>query len=150
MGEIDLLSQPEQLAEVRSHSPFLISHIGQHLVMPALWEALEGEELIDFRRGWRATAAVDGGVRPSLRLTSPERTPIETHPRYVIAADGANSALRDAAGIAMKGPALANMGSVFFHAPGLFREGRTVRSLVGSITLGSVESSSRTPTTTTS
>ncbi|BBY66851.1 FAD-dependent monooxygenase [Mycolicibacterium helvum] len=123
LGEIDLLSQPEQLAEVRSHSPFLISHIGQHLVMPALWEALEGEELIDFRRGWRATAAVDGGVRPSLRLTSPERTPIETHPRYVIAADGANSALRDAAGIAMKGPALANMGSVFFHAPGLFREG---------------------------
>ena len=124
LGEIDLLSEREQLAEVRSHSPFLISHIGQHLVMPALWEALDGEELIDFRRGWRATTAVvDGEPTSSLRLTSPEQTPIETHARFVIAADGANSALRDAAGIAMKGPVLANMGSVFFHAPGLFPDG---------------------------
>ena len=37
IGEIDLLSQPDRLDEVRSHSPYLISHIGQHLLMPVLW-----------------------------------------------------------------------------------------------------------------
>lgn len=54
LGEIDLLSEPERLAEVRGHSPFLISHIGQHLLMPALWAALDEDPLIDFRRGCRA------------------------------------------------------------------------------------------------
>lgn len=51
LGEIDLLSQPDRLAEVRTHSPYLISHIGQHLLMPVLWDALDNEDLIDFRRG---------------------------------------------------------------------------------------------------
>jgi 2,4-dichlorophenol 6-monooxygenase len=50
IGEIDLLSQPDRLAEVRSHSSYLISHIGQHLLMPLLWQALEREPLVDFRR----------------------------------------------------------------------------------------------------
>jgi 2-polyprenyl-6-methoxyphenol hydroxylase-like FAD-dependent oxidoreductase len=118
LGEIDLLSEPERLADVRSHSPFLISHIGQHLLMPALWEALDAEALVDFRRGWRADMATD-----TLTLQAPGAAPVTATPRYVIAADGANSALRDAAGIAMNGPVLANMGSVFFHAPNLYPDG---------------------------
>jgi 2,4-dichlorophenol 6-monooxygenase len=118
LGEIDLLSEPDRLAEVRAHSPFLISHVGQHLLMPAMWEALDDEELIDFRRGWRADMVDD-----VLTLQLPGQPPSTETPRYVIAADGANSALRDAAGIAMHGPVLANMGSVFFHAPNLYPEG---------------------------
>lgn len=118
LGEIDLLSQPDRLAEVRGHSPFLISHIGQHLLMPALWEALDDEELIDFRRGWRAD--MDAGT---FTLRPPAAAPTTEAPQYVIAADGASSALRDAAGIAMNGPVLANMGSVFFHAPNLYQVG---------------------------
>lgn len=118
LGEIDLLSEPEQLAEVRSHSPFLISHIGQHLLMPALWKALEGEALIDFRRGWHAVMTAD-----QLSLQSPDAMPQNETPRYIIAADGANSSLREAADIAMTGPVLANMGSVFFHAPELYADG---------------------------
>ena len=118
LGEIDLLSEPDRLAEVRGHSPFLISHIGQHLLMPALWHALDNEELIDFRRGCRAD--MDAGT---VTLQSPGAAPTAESPRYVIAADGANSALRDAAGIAMDGPVLANMGSVFFHAPDLYPDG---------------------------
>ncbi len=125
LGEIDLLSIPEQLAEVRAHSPFLISHIGQHLVMPALWDALDGEELIDFRRGWRASMASVDETAPTLRLTPPGSAAIDVVPRFVIAADGANSALREAAGIEMEGPVLANMGSVFFHAPGLYPDGQS-------------------------
>jgi len=119
LGEIDLLSEPDRLAEVRGHSPFLISHIGQHLLMPALWEALDDEELVDFRRGCHAD--VDTG---SVTLRPLEAAPTAESPRFVIAADGANSSLRDAAGIAMDGPILANMGSVFFHAPDLYPDGR--------------------------
>ncbi|OAN38985.1 FAD-dependent monooxygenase [Mycolicibacterium iranicum] len=118
IGEIDLLSQPERLEEVRRHSPYLISHIGQHLLMPALWEALESQQLIDFRRTCRAEM-----TGTSLILRSPGNPPTQLVPRFVIAADGANSTLRDAAGIAMTGPVLANMGSVFFHAPGLYPQG---------------------------
>jgi 2,4-dichlorophenol 6-monooxygenase len=118
IGEIDLLSQPDRLAEVRTHSPHLISHIGQHLLMPVLWKALEDEPLIEFRRGRRAELA---GRR--LILRSADSEPVVILPRFVVAADGANSGLRDAAGIAMTGPVLANMGSVFFHAPELYPNG---------------------------
>ncbi|MCG7597553.1 FAD-dependent monooxygenase [Mycobacterium sp. PSTR-4-N] len=118
IGEIDLLSQPDRLAEVRTHSRHLISHIGQHLLMPALWNAVEHEPLVDFRRGCHAEIL---GNRVVLR--SDERDPDVVVPRFVVAADGANSGLRDAAGITMSGPVLANMGSVFFHAPGLYPEG---------------------------
>lgn len=118
LGEIDLLSQPERLAEVRRHSPYLISHIGQHLLMPVLWKALEAESLVDLRRGWRADP-----VGAELTLRSPGTKPAAVSPRFVVAADGANSTLRDAAGIAMTGPVLANMGSVFFHAPQLYPDG---------------------------
>jgi len=118
LGEIDLLSQPDRLAEVRTHSPYLISHIGQHLLMPVLWDALDDEALIDFRRG--CCAEMDG-ERLILRSTGSEPTVVS--PRYIVAADGANSTLRDAAGIAMQGPVLANMGSVFFHSPGMYPDG---------------------------
>lgn len=118
LGEIDLLSQPDRLAEVRTHSAYLISHIGQHLLMPLLWDALENEALIDFRRG--CCAEMDG---ERLTLRSAGSQPTVVSPRYIIAADGANSTLRDAAGITMQGPVLANMGSVFFHAPGMYPDG---------------------------
>ncbi|MEN4476303.1 FAD-dependent monooxygenase [Mycolicibacterium cosmeticum] len=118
IGEIDLLSQPDRLAEVRTHSSFLISHIGQHLLMPELWKALEREPLVDFRRGWHADL-----IDERLTLRSQGSDPVVVSPRFIVAADGANSRLRDAAGIAMTGPVLANMGSVFFHAPGLYPDG---------------------------
>jgi 2-polyprenyl-6-methoxyphenol hydroxylase-like FAD-dependent oxidoreductase len=118
IGEIDLLSQPDRLDEVRSHSAYLISHIGQHLLMPVLWDALEHEPRVDFRRGWRADRYDE-----KLTLRSSGIEPITLSPRFVIAADGANSTLRDAAGITMAGPVLANMGSVFFHAPRLYPDG---------------------------
>lgn len=118
IGEIDLLSQPDRLAEVRSHSRHLISHIGQHLLMPKLWDAVDNEPLVDFRRGYRAEIL---GSRVLLRSQGSEDDAVV--PRFVIAADGANSTLRDTAGITMTGPQLAHMGSVFFHAPGLYPEG---------------------------
>ena len=120
LGEIDVASDPELEARLRSYSPFLISHIGQHLLMPVLWKALEREPLVEFRRGTSVGRVCE----------TPGGTVVDIHPRlgpverlcarYVVAADGANSVLRERAGIGMQGEVLAHIASVFFHAPRLF------------------------------
>jgi len=117
LGEIDLLrDNPERVEAVRSHSPYLISHIGQHLLMPVLWEALEEEPLVDFRTGVNVTG-VQRGV-DSVRVSSADHGSFEGP--WAVAADGANSSLRQAAGVGLQGTTLARMGSVFFHAPRVF------------------------------
>jgi 2,4-dichlorophenol 6-monooxygenase len=127
LGEIDLLSDREQVDRIQGHSPFLISHIGQHLLMPILWDALEQEPLIDFRRGSSFQDVIVDGPRVTVHASGPQATDTEIVSRYVIGADGANSRVRDALGIQMRGSVLANMGSVFFHAE-LF--GETSRPLL--------------------
>ncbi|MGU3293214.1 FAD-dependent monooxygenase [Williamsia sp. M5A3_1d] len=119
LGEIDLASRPEQLARVTSHSDFLISHVGQHQLMPVLWSALDREPLIDFQRATRVVAVDHDADSVVATMSTGERVTA----RYVVGADGANSELREAAGIDMTGPVLARMGSAFFRAPGLYRAG---------------------------
>ncbi|OZE02576.1 hypothetical protein CH249_11320 [Rhodococcus sp. 05-2255-3B1] len=119
IGSIDLLSDPERKAIVESQSPFLVSHIGQHLLMPALWNALDAEPLIEFRRGC-AVESVDtdsSGARVRGRCASGVA---EIEAEYVLACDGANSATRDGTGVGLTGPVLANMGSAFFTSKTLF------------------------------
>lgn len=112
-----MTSDAELVARLKSYSPFLISHVGQHLLMPVLWAALEREPLVDFRRGTsveRVRETSDGivvDIQPRLGLSD------RVAARYVVAADGANSVLREHAGIGMTGKILARIGSVFFHAP---------------------------------
>lgn len=120
LGELSLLMYPDRVREQLEFSPFRVSHLGQHLLTPLLWEAVEKEKLIDFRKGWRANIVGQG-----IHLSKSGQPTAELTPRYIVAADGANSKLRDAAGIGMEGPVLANMGSVFFHAPGLCTPGAT-------------------------
>jgi 2,4-dichlorophenol 6-monooxygenase len=117
IGSIDLLSDPERKAIVESQSPFMVSHIGQHILMPVLWDAIEAEPLVDFRRGVDVRSvdpAVDGVLVTATGHSS------EIRAQYVLACDGANSATRDAAGISLSGPVLANMGSAFFTSKTLF------------------------------
>jgi 2,4-dichlorophenol 6-monooxygenase len=117
LGEIDLVrDDPKRVEMIRSHSPYLISHIGQHLLMPVLWEALEDEPLVDLRRGVNVTDVKCGA--DSVRITTLGHGAFEGS--WAIAADGANSSARQAAGVTMEGKTLARMGSVFFHAPSLF------------------------------
>jgi 2,4-dichlorophenol 6-monooxygenase len=119
LGEIDLLADRDQVARVLTHSPFLISHIGQHLLMPVLWAALDREPLVDFRRGASVSAVQVGSDRVVARVQQHGR--VQTlESAYAVAADGANSAVRETARIPMRGKVLAHMGSVFFHASDLF------------------------------
>jgi len=118
LGEIDLLrDDPERVEMVRSHSPYLISHIGQHLLMPVLWEALEKEPLVDLRTGVNVTSIKHGA--DSVRVSTADHGD-SFEGSWAVAADGANSSLREAAGIGLEGKTLARMGSVFFQAPRLF------------------------------
>ena len=120
LGEIDVAADPELQERLRTYSPFLISHIGQHLLMPVFWAALEREPLVDFRRGTLVERVCETAGRMVVDIR-PRLGPVEClGARYVVAADGANSAVRDRAGIGMQGNILTHIGSVFFHAPRLF------------------------------
>lgn len=118
LGQIDLLSAPELVDEVQSHSRFLVSHIGQHRLMPVLWDAVDREPLIELRRGCVVTGLRQRSKGVVLRVDGDGGSDDLTAP-FLVGADGANSAVRDLLGIGMRGPVLAKMGSVFFHAPSL-------------------------------
>jgi 2,4-dichlorophenol 6-monooxygenase len=120
IGSIDLLSDPERKAVVESQSPYLVSHIGQHILMPALWDAVDAEPLIEFRRGVSVESVESNSDDARVAFRTVVGDTAEVRAPYVLACDGANSATRDAAGIALTGPVLANMGSAFFTSTTLF------------------------------
>jgi 2-polyprenyl-6-methoxyphenol hydroxylase-like FAD-dependent oxidoreductase len=119
IGSIDLLSDPDRKAVVESQSPYMVSHIGQHLLMPVLWNALDEDPLIDFRRGVTVLDVESTPEVARVRTRSGDDDG-ELTARYVLGCDGANSPVRDASGIDLDGPVLANMGSAFFTSHTLF------------------------------
>jgi 2,4-dichlorophenol 6-monooxygenase len=123
LGEIDVAADAELEARLRTYSPFLISHIGQHLLMPVFWSALEREPLVDFRRGTSVERVVESADGIAVDIGSQHRPLERLAAHYVVAADGASSGVRDQAGIGLQGDVLADIASVFFHAPGLFAAG---------------------------
>lgn len=120
LGEIDVAADPGLRERLRTYSPFLISHIGQHLLMPVFWAALEREPLVDFRRGTVVDQVREAAGRTVVDIRSGLGPVEHLGARYVVAADGANSTVREDAGIGMRGRILTHIGSVFFHAPRLF------------------------------
>ena len=129
LGEIDVAADADLVARLRSYSPFLISHIGQHLLMPVLWGALERQPLVDFRRGTSVERVCETSGRIVVDIHRRPGPVERVDTRYVVAADGANSVVRERAGIGMNGKILAQIASVFFHAPGLF-DAATTRPLL--------------------
>ncbi len=120
IGSIDLLSDPARKAVVESQSPYMVSHIGQHILMPALWNAVDAEPLIEFRRGVTVESVESNSADAHVAFRNVTGDVSDMQASYVLACDGANSATRDAAGISLTGPVLANMGSAFFTSTTLF------------------------------
>jgi len=84
-------------------TPFPLTNIPQPVFEAALFEAIAAEPLISFERGIACTDLEEnaGGVTATL-LGENGTSRLECS--YIIAADGANSRLREALGIAMEGP----------------------------------------------
>lgn len=114
LGCIDLLADTDRVERVKSFSPYRIAHVGQHLLMPILWRAVAAEPLITFYQGFRLSSFHDHGDAVTVDLTGPDGQTASLQSRWLIGADGANSLVREQLGIAMEGPVLANMASIFF------------------------------------
>lgn len=116
LGEIDLLDDPERVERVPGFSRYIVAHIGQHQLTPTLWSAVESEPAIRFMRGVQVRAVEDVSGQAVVYIVDSAGATRALRARYVAACDGAHSAVRTGLGIAMTGPVLANMASVFFHA----------------------------------
>ncbi|WP_200308718.1 FAD-dependent monooxygenase [Streptomyces adelaidensis] len=116
IGDIDLMADTDRIERIRSHSRFLISHIGQQQLMAVLWDALDADPLVNFRRGVPVRRVQTTPSGATVHAVALDGATEKISSRFVVAADGANSAVRDELGIAMRGPVLANMASVFFNA----------------------------------
>lgn len=116
LGEINLLEDADRVERVKGHSRFLISHVGQQRLMAVLWDAVEADPLVDFRRGVHVDRVTTTPSGASVRAIAAGGVGEEISSRFVVAADGSNSVVREQLGIAMRGPVLANMASVFFKS----------------------------------
>jgi 2-polyprenyl-6-methoxyphenol hydroxylase-like FAD-dependent oxidoreductase len=104
--DIGALPYERQDEAVRAVTPWPLINIEQPKFEAVLEDALVGDPAVDLRRGLEWTRAEQ---RPdSVISTLVERatgTEIRVRSRYLIAADGAGSPVREAAGIVMDGPA---------------------------------------------
>ena len=118
LGRVPLADLPDaQMDAIEAISPTRSAHLPQNVLEPLLWQHLRNSDRIDVRTGWRYHSHTDGadGVAVTVAdTTSGSRRTIQA--RYLIAADGAASAVRRALGIAMEGPILQNVISVLFSA----------------------------------
>jgi 2-polyprenyl-6-methoxyphenol hydroxylase-like FAD-dependent oxidoreductase len=118
LGRVPLADLPDaQMDAIESISPSRSAHLPQNVLEPLLWQHLRNSDHIDVRTGWRYHSHADGadGVAVTVAdTTSGSHRTIQA--RYLIAADGAASAVRHAVGIDMEGPILQNVISVLFSA----------------------------------
>ncbi|KAJ1401724.1 FAD-binding monooxygenase [Ochromonadaceae sp. CCMP2298] len=104
-----------------SSSPSNVAHLAQNRVEAALREELT--DLCDFHRGFKATRYTIGDqcsveATGSCPETSAQRRQLQC--RYLVAADGANSKLREHLGIPMEGlQSMQSLINVHFHCKGL-------------------------------
>jgi 2-polyprenyl-6-methoxyphenol hydroxylase-like FAD-dependent oxidoreductase len=115
-GHFSLVT-PERVAKMFAATPCPPANIPQHRferVLFAAATAAGGE--VRFDQAWESSDDVDGGVRSTVRdLRTGEPGEIES--RFVVACDGASSAVRREMGVAMEGPSVVEaFTSVHLHA----------------------------------
>ena len=121
LGRVPILEPtPEALDRLEGTSPTRAAHLPQNRLEKLLWSRLTADDpaslSIDFRPevAYQSHADDGGGVCVTLRDTR-RNEPITVHARYLVAADGAGSAVRKALGIEMDGPVLQHVLSVHFR-----------------------------------
>ncbi|RZL03932.1 MAG: FAD-dependent oxidoreductase [Rubrivivax sp.] len=116
LGGLNVLGDQRRVDEVLTHSHYHIAHIGQHQLMPALWTWVEKEPLISLVKGANVRAFTSSNVGVTVKVDHQDGSASTLEADWLVGADGANSAVREALGIELKGPVLAHMASVFFRA----------------------------------
>ena len=103
--EIGHLPFERQGEECFIFTPTPLRNLSQHRFEPILAEALGKRPEIDLRYGWQWESSVQDaeGVTSVVRSLETDET-VEVRSRYVIAADGAGSRVRQSLGIEMQGP----------------------------------------------
>lgn len=97
-------------------SPTRAANLSQHVLSRLLWDRLDACERVEFRRG---RTYLDHRERPGIvevRVGGPGGVDEIIAGRYLIAADGAGSAVRSSHGFEMPGPVLQHVISVHFSA----------------------------------
>ncbi|MEM8608431.1 MAG: FAD-dependent monooxygenase [Myxococcota bacterium] len=107
-GRIDLFEDPDCAAKYQRHvscrRPYLnLSQTELELVIRAHVEKSPLIELL-LEHTWESVAETDSGVVSQVRAVGSVEPPFEVSSKYLLGADGAASAVREALGIAMIGP----------------------------------------------
>lgn len=111
-----LPEEAEERDRYHAHSAQRALHLPQHRLEPILYEWIEREPNIEFLLGveWLGYEEAGECVISALRRT--DGSTLTRESRFLIGADGASSAVRQAAKIEMEGPAFEYLISVFFEA----------------------------------
>ena len=108
---------PENLNHVLSLSPTHTTQFPQHMLEPILWQAVEQQHTIDFKKNVRVVAVQHHGTEvTAVTLDQANGNKAAVCGDFLVACDGASSAVRRDLGIAMDGPTLQHMIGVHFHA----------------------------------
>jgi 2-polyprenyl-6-methoxyphenol hydroxylase-like FAD-dependent oxidoreductase len=107
---------PDNLNDILSVSPTHTVQFPQHMLEPLLWRRIEQEPGIDFKKNHRLVAVHREGAEVAA-LTTDQKTggQVLLRGNYLVACDGASSAVRRDLGIAMDGPILQHMIGIHFH-----------------------------------
>ncbi|HMF18459.1 MAG TPA: FAD-dependent monooxygenase [Gemmataceae bacterium] len=108
---------PENLNDILSLSPTHTVQFPQHMLEPMLWQRLERERGIEFKRNHRVVSVHRDGAEISA-ITMDQKTSARAIFRgsYLVACDGVSSAVRRDLEIPMDGPILQHMIGIHFHA----------------------------------
>jgi 2-polyprenyl-6-methoxyphenol hydroxylase-like FAD-dependent oxidoreductase len=118
LGRVPLADLPHaQIDAIESVSPTRSAHLPQNALEPLLWQALRNTARIDLRTGWQYSCHADGADGVSVTVTDVATGAYrKLAARYVIAADGSASTVRQALRVTMDGPVLQHLISVHFSA----------------------------------
>lgn len=100
-----------------SLSPTHTVQFPQHRLEPMLWQSVERQPLITFRKRARVISVRQDEKSVTVVTTDPATGAYsEIHGGYLAACDGASSAVRDELGIASDGPIFQHMVGIHFHS----------------------------------